>query len=68
MKLKTMIDLKKETRFAPFRPYRADFLWPFAEGSINEAGYEFANANTKEYQEQWWGILKERILEANKPS
>ena len=42
--------------------YRADFLWLLCEdGNIQEAGYEFANGLSQEYQEQWWNILVERI-------
>ena len=41
--------------------YRANFLWPAEEESVEQAGYEFANGNTEEYQKQWWEILKERI-------
>jgi hypothetical protein len=40
--------------------YRADFLWAHAEGSVEEAGYEFANARTEEYRQQWWTILLDR--------
>lgn len=41
--------------------YKADFLWPNNEGSIEEAGYEFANAQTEEYRKQWWDILIDRV-------
>ena len=41
--------------------YKADFLWGFSDDSVEEAGYEFANANTPEYQEMWWDILKTRL-------
>ena len=44
--------------------YRADFLWGKPDGSIEEAGYEFANARTLEYQKMWWDILVKRIQEA----
>ena len=37
--------------------YKAEFLWPHVEGSIEQAGYEFANARTSGYQRQWWKIL-----------
>ena len=39
---------------------KADFLWPYDEGSTEEAGYEFANAKTEEYREFWWCVLLER--------
>lgn len=41
--------------------YKADFLWPYEIGSIEEAGYEFANARTEEYRKMWWKLLLERI-------
>lgn len=43
------------------KEYRANFLWPNKSGSIEDAGYEFANAQTKEYQKAWWAILITRI-------
>jgi hypothetical protein len=45
---------------AGVKEVRADFLWPHEEDSIEEAGYEFANGRTSEYQRQWWEILTER--------
>ena len=41
--------------------YSAPFLWPCREGSVEEAGYEFANAKTPEFQKEWWDILVYRI-------
>lgn len=41
--------------------YRANFLWPFEDDSIEEAAYEFANGKTEAYQKEWYEILKERI-------
>lgn len=43
--------------------YRANFLWPYGKGSIEEAGYEFANARTERYRKKWWKILVKRIEE-----
>ncbi len=43
--------------------YRADFLWPCEEGSIEQAGYEFANGLTEDYRQSWWLILCSRIAE-----
>lgn len=40
---------------------KADFLWPYDDGSVEEAGYEFANAKTEAYREEWWDILVERF-------
>jgi hypothetical protein len=45
--------------------YKADFLWPGDKDSIEEAGYEFANARTEGYQKLWWDILIRRIKEKN---
>lgn len=41
----------------------ANFLWPHEDDSVEEAGYEFANALTEEYQKAWWAILKQRIID-----
>lgn len=41
--------------------HKADFLWPHDEGSVEEAAYEYVNANTEAYREQWWNILMERV-------
>lgn len=45
--------------------YRAAFLWPHDDGSVEEAGYEFANGKTLEYQRLWWGVLLERVKAQN---
>ena len=42
--------------------YRANFLFGKMDGSIEEAGYEFANAKTELYRKSWWKILKRRIV------
>lgn len=47
--------------------YRADFLWKHEEGSVEEAGYEFANARTEEYRQQWWKILLKRAAKIIPP-
>ncbi len=43
--------------------FKANFLWDngLEPGSIEEAGYEFANAGTPEHQETWWNVLLYRI-------
>lgn len=46
---------RRETEF------RANFLWPYEDDSIENAGYEFANGKTEAYRKQWWDILVERI-------
>ncbi len=43
--------------------YNAEFLWPHEEGSIEEAGWMFANSSTPEMQKQWWDILVQRIAQ-----
>lgn len=45
--------------------YRANFLWPHAEGSLQQAGYEFANGMTEAYRKVWWKIL---LLRARMPN
>lgn len=40
--------------------YKADFLWPYEEGSVQEAGYAFVNANTEEGRMLWWKKILER--------
>ena len=42
--------------------YRANFLWPHSKGSIQEAGYEFANGRTEAYRRQWWKQLLRRAI------
>lgn len=34
----------------PKPKYKANFLWPYESGSLEELLYEFANAKTEEYQ------------------
>jgi hypothetical protein len=41
--------------------YKANFLWPHNDGSIEESGYELVNGRTEKYRKQWWDILLERI-------
>lgn len=51
---------------APCRDgYKANFLWPHKEKSVEEAGYEFANARTEGYRKIVWGVLLERIKAQN---
>lgn len=45
--------------------YRANFLWPHDKGTIEEAGYEFANGRTEAYRKWWWEILLERSRSNN---
>jgi hypothetical protein len=45
--------------------YKAEFLWPPKAGSVEEAGYEFANAHSEEYRQLWWNILLERTRKAD---
>jgi hypothetical protein len=46
--------------------YKADFLWPNVDGSVEQAGYEFANAKTEAFREDWWNTLCERAAEKGK--
>lgn len=43
---------------------KANFLWPHDENSKEQAGYEFANAQTEEYRKLWWDILTESLKSA----
>lgn len=46
--------------------YRANFLWPPEDDSIEQIGYEFANGKTDEYQKQSWELLVNAIREKAK--
>ena len=59
--VKEIENLKKRITELEDSTIKANFLWPHEEDSIEEAGYEFANAKTEAYQKYWWGELKERI-------
>ena len=48
------------------KEYKADFLCPYEEGSIEELGYEFANSKTEEYRKEIWGELIKRVKPDNK--
>lgn len=39
------------------KQYSADFLFGFADDSIESLGYEFANAKTEAYQKECWEQL-----------
>ena len=41
--------------------YRANFLWPHEEGSVEQDGYEFANAKTEGMQKAQWEEIIARI-------
>lgn len=43
------------------RDYKANFLWPHKEGSVQQAGYEFVNGGTEAYRKVWWRILLRRL-------
>ncbi len=55
-----------EDKFPLKEKPKADFLWPVEKGSVEEAGYEFANARTEKYREEWWKILLARASEIEK--
>lgn len=42
---------------------KADFLWPNDNDSIEELGYEFANAKTEGYRKTVWLMLVKKIRE-----
>jgi len=44
--------------------YKANFLWPYDVKSIEEAGYEFANGETEEYQKEWWDELLKYLAQS----
>jgi hypothetical protein len=41
--------------------YRADFLFGYDEGSVEESGYEFINCKTEECRKLWWDIMCTRM-------
>lgn len=45
------------------RRHPANFLWPYEDGSVEEAGYEFVNGKTEPYRKLWWKELKRRIID-----
>lgn len=45
--------------------YRSDFLWPHEDGSVEQAGYEFANGTTEEYRQLWWNIILDRVKDSS---
>ena len=47
---------------------QANFLWPHEDGSIEQAGYEFANGRSEEWQQEWWATLQARIIASHAPS
>lgn len=47
--------------------WKADFLWPCEDGSVEEAGFEFANAKTEEFRRIWWSILLGRLPQTQTP-
>lgn len=56
--LNDIIDyLKNKAGSENTNKYKANFLWPHEDGSIEQAGYEFANATVEEYRQEWWEEL-----------
>lgn len=53
--------LKTPTGGAGGNERRANFLWPHKQYSVEEAGYEFANARTEGYRKIVWRVLLARI-------
>ena len=56
------------TPAAPKTGYKASFLWPHEPDSVEEAGYEFANASTEGFREEWWAVLVARIKAGDRGS
>ncbi len=54
--MKTLLECERQGQ-----DNRANFLWPHENGSIEEAGYEFANGKNEDYIKSWWETLKARI-------
>jgi uncharacterized Zn finger protein (UPF0148 family) len=63
----TVLGLEKRVRELEGERHgeKAGFLWPHAEDSVEEAGYELINGKTEEYKKTWWGILLARVSESN---
>ena len=49
-----------KVREATGRTWQATFLYPAEDGTVEEAGFEFANALTEKYAKDWWKELLER--------
>lgn len=43
------------------KQYRAEFLWPHEEESLEALGYEFANAETEPYRREIWNEIVSKI-------
>ena len=43
--------------------YRANFLVPFDDDSLEEAAFEFSNGHGEDYQAMWFRILVERAAD-----
>jgi len=41
--------------------YKADFLWPYDDDSIESLGYNFANCKTEEMRKEYWKEILNRI-------
>lgn len=42
-------------------PTVASFLRPYVVDTIEEAGYEFANAKTEEQRKEWWDVIMDKM-------
>lgn len=57
-----LAEAKRRDELNAAQSYRANFLYPPNEGSVDEAGYEFANGATEEYRLMWWKKLLARAM------
>ncbi len=49
------------------KEFKANFLWPHEDGSIEQLGYEFANAKTEEYRKEIWSEIVKRTKGVGQP-
>jgi hypothetical protein len=41
--------------------YKANFLWPYTDGTLENYLYEFANAGTEEYRKIMYDAIKSKF-------
>jgi hypothetical protein len=46
--------------------YKADFLWPHEQGTLEDYLYEFANAHTEEYRKIIYDAIKSKFDQKGK--
>ena len=55
--------MKEIGRVEEQQRYKASFLWPHEDGSIESLGYEFVNAKTEEFRMHMWDALCKAMFE-----